>query len=196
MYFILNIANFSDKSGLKMDLDELSCVDNNSSLEEVSDTFVVTDPQRLRTYLIHDPFDHVVATFIDPAEILLHHAQKLNVDTVLEDDLHKSKATSTLIIDVLRESNCFVIDGSLDLLSHPDQCFYPFIEKSETIKTPGLEEREALKSWGEGLGGMIEEKDCCVEDGTYKQEEINNTGENASASVLITESLTEKCLFI
>ncbi|XP_077288546.1 wnk kinase isoform X2 [Arctopsyche grandis] len=184
---------FQGKSGLKMDLDELSCVDNNSSLEETPDTFVVTDPQRLRTYLVHDPFDHIIATFIDPAEILIHQSQKASsMETSSEDDSQILKATSTLIVDLSRDANCFVIDGSLDLLSHPDQCFYPFVEKTETLKTPGLEEREALKSWGEGLGGTIEEKDCCVEDGIYKQEEITDTGENLNASVLVTESLTEK----
>lgn len=172
-----------------MDLDELSCADNNSSLEESPDTFVITDPQRLRSYLVHDPFDHIVATFIDPAEILINQNLK-PIEPLTEEEL-KTKPTSTLVIDSARESNCFVIDSTMDLLSHPDHCFYPFVEKVGTVKTPGLNERDALKSWGEGTGETIEEN-VEVDEGCFKQDEITN-GDNINASVIITESLTEKC---
>lgn len=52
-------------------LDELSCLDNNSSYEEASsgpgaETYVITD-SRARSYLVTDALSDMVATIIEPA---------------------------------------------------------------------------------------------------------------------------------
>lgn len=170
-----------------MDLDEMSCVDNNSSLEETADTFVITDTQKVRSYLVHDTFDHVTATFIDPAQILSQNSPISKA----QNDNENEQITSTLIIDVSKDTNCIVIDASLDVLSLPDGNFYPFQEKigdSDTKPTENI-----LFQWGEGPGDIINENDCHVEEGVYKPEQIVN--ESLSATTLVTESLTEKRMF-
>lgn len=193
----------------------MSCADNNSSLDESTDMFVVTDPLRVRSYVVHDPFDHIAATFIDPAEILSQgvpcpryipdHTQQED-----EDSEGYSKTFATLVYDPVKESTCFVIDSSIDLLSHPDNCFFPFSDKARDLKTlerfgnGGVsvdegERRGSVISRGWGGGGrqeeVIEEKDCLMiegQDGAYRSEELQNEAEGLSASAVVTESLTEK----
>lgn len=194
----------------------MSCADNNSSLDESTDMFVVTDPLRVRSYVVHDPFGHIAATFIDPAEILSQgvpcpryipdHTQQADD----EDPEGYNKTIATLVYDPVKESTCFVIDSSMDLLSHPDGCFFPFSDKTKNLKTMerfgngsrgSVDEGErrasvVTRGWGGGRGEeVIEEKDCLIiegQEGAYRSEELQNEVEGLSASAVVTESLTEK----
>lgn len=193
----------------------MSCADNNSSLDESTDMFVVTDPLRVRSYVVHDPFDNIAATFIDPADILSQgvpcpryipdHTQQEDEDSEL---YRNNKTFATLVYDPVKESTCFVIDSSMDLLSHPDGCFFPFTDKAKDLKTLGNSGRGSVdegerrasvvsRGWGGGLARdeVIEEKDCLMiegREGAYRSQELQNEAEGLSASAVVTESLTEK----